>query len=155
MSTHFRQSSYYNRVVVPVDLRAILERGEILRSLRTKQYRVACSRGRLFEARLARLFHHLREHHHAMTPETIQALVRTHIDKSLEEVCRLYTRSILRLFALYVNGVKDRKEVGTLMDACAFDYEGWKKLQIKTDYHLMVTHLASDSAPVTALPSSP
>src|SRR5438067_15361 len=85
MSTHFRQSSYYARVVVPVDLRAILERGEVLRSLRTKRYRVACTRGRLFEARVAHLFNHLREHQHTMTPSTIQALVRTHIEHALDE----------------------------------------------------------------------
>lgn len=85
MATVYRQSSYYSRVVVPVDLHDILARSEVFKSLRTESYRLASIRGRLFEARLARLFHHLREHHQTMTPATIQALVRDHIEHALDE----------------------------------------------------------------------
>lgn len=82
MSTTIRRSSYYSRLPVPSDLHAILRRYDILKSLRTRSYRLALARCRLWEAQLTRAFVKLRRG--VMTPVDIEALITRHIVDSLE-----------------------------------------------------------------------
>ena len=67
MSTQLRSSRYYSRLLVPVVLRGIFFRREIVRSLGTAAHSDACIKARVWEGRLAVLFAFLKEHRERMT----------------------------------------------------------------------------------------
>jgi hypothetical protein len=79
-----RSGRYFSRVIVPSDLRQVLGRREILRSLRCSTYRRAKLVGARWEGRLARLFVILRAHRHYMTKEQIEALVQHYLTTTLD-----------------------------------------------------------------------
>lgn len=84
MATLFRRRLYYSRLVVPVDLRAILARRELWRCLYTASYRDARTKAALWEGRLARLFLYLRQNHQRMKIEQIKRLVQQYVSSTLE-----------------------------------------------------------------------
>lgn len=86
MITHSaRSDSYVSRVVVPSDLRHLLGRREILKSLRCASYRRARLLGARWEGNLAKLFILLRTHYQAMTQEQIDALVQEYLSTTLDQ----------------------------------------------------------------------
>lgn len=85
MSTQKRRSRYYSRVKVPADLRPILGKNELVRSLRTSRYREAIARGSEWEGRVAKLFRKIRKDLLSMTPQDISKLVQTYVQRELEE----------------------------------------------------------------------
>ena len=85
MTTLSRRSGrYFSRLIVPSDLRQVIGRREILRSLRCSTYRRAKLLGARWEGRLARLFILLRAHRHYMTKEQIEALVQHYLTTTLD-----------------------------------------------------------------------
>ena len=89
MGTLFIRGHYYSRLLVPSDLRPILTRHEIRKSLQTASYRDAKIRAARWEGRLAELFNYLRRHGAIMKPDQIKRLVQHYIDATLEE-CEEY-----------------------------------------------------------------
>lgn len=85
MGTVFIRGRYYSRVFIPVDLRSLIGRVEIRKSLRTTVYRDARILTGQWEGRLAELFTHLRCRAVSMTIEQIRRLVQAYIDSALEE----------------------------------------------------------------------
>jgi hypothetical protein len=83
VSTQLRASSYYSRLLVPVVLRAIFGRREIVRSLGTAAYSDACIKARVWERRLALLFTFLKEHHQRMTSKEIEGLIDHYLSSTL------------------------------------------------------------------------
>lgn len=83
--TRSASPSYYARILVPVDLRAMLRRREVVRSLGTGVYREAQTRAGVWGGQVARLFIHLREVGSSMTMEQINILVQHYLATSLEE----------------------------------------------------------------------
>lgn len=79
-----RSDSYVSRVVVPSDLRHLVGRREILKSLRCSSYRRARLLGAQWEGNLAKLFTILRTHHQVMTQEQIDALVQEYLSTTLD-----------------------------------------------------------------------
>jgi len=85
MGTLFLRGVYYSRLLVPADLRPLLGRNEIRKSLRASSYRDAKLRASRWEWRLAELFNHLRQRGGHMKPEQIKRLVQHYLTSSLEE----------------------------------------------------------------------
>jgi integrase len=85
VSTQLRSSRYYSRLLVPVVLRAIFGRREIVRSLGTAAYSDACIKARVWEGRLALLFAFLKEHHQRMTSKEIERLIDYYLTSTLHE----------------------------------------------------------------------
>ena len=80
-----RSGRYFSRVVVPSDLRRIVGKREILKSLRCSSYRRArllCAR---WEGHLAKLFITLRAQDQHMTQEPIDALVQHYLTRPTPE----------------------------------------------------------------------
>ncbi|MBS0167550.1 MAG: site-specific integrase [Nitrospira sp.] len=84
MGTVFLRGRYYSRVFVPADLRPLIGRVEIRKSLRTVMYRDAKLLSYRWEGRLSHLFTTLRTKGLSMTLEQIKRLVQTYIDEELE-----------------------------------------------------------------------
>lgn len=85
MSTQLRGSRYYSRLLVPVVLRGIFGRREIVRSLGTPAYTDACIKARVWEGRLAVLFAFLKEHRERMTTKEIEGLIQHYLCSTLHE----------------------------------------------------------------------
>lgn len=85
MGTLSIQGRYYSRLLVPVDLRPLLQRSEIRKSLRTSSYRDAKLLAAQWEGRLANLFDTLRRNGHTMNVDQIKRLAQQYLDASLEE----------------------------------------------------------------------
>ena len=85
MGTVFIRSRFYSRIFVSADLRPLIGREEIRKSLRTPVYRDARILAGKWEGRLAELFTRLRCHGVSMTIEQIKRLVQAYIDSALEE----------------------------------------------------------------------
>lgn len=85
MGTVFIRGRYYSRVIIPADLRPLIGRVEIRKSLGTVYYRDAKLLANKWEGKLADLFTRLRQHGDSMTVEQIKKLVQSYIDSALEE----------------------------------------------------------------------
>lgn len=85
MGTVFIRGRYYSRVFIPADLRLLIGRVEVRKSLRTVVYRDARILSSRWEGRLSELFTHLRCHGVSMTLEQIKKLVQSYISEELEE----------------------------------------------------------------------
>jgi hypothetical protein len=86
MPVQRRASKYASRTVVPLDLRPLVRRREIVRSLETSDLKGARLRAAQWEGHVAGLFRRLRENGRAMDQEQINALVSTYLDTELQEV---------------------------------------------------------------------
>jgi hypothetical protein len=71
---HRRGPTFTSRVVVPRDLRALLHRSEISRSLRTTDAREAARRCALWEPHVRALFSRVRQRGRTMTRDELDAL---------------------------------------------------------------------------------
>jgi integrase len=78
--------AYASRTVVPKDLRPLVQRREIVRSLETCDLRDARLRAAEYEGRVATLFRRLREGSHLMDRSHLDALVAHYLDSALDEV---------------------------------------------------------------------
>jgi hypothetical protein len=83
VSTQLRSSRYYSRLLVPVALRGIFGRREIVRSLGTAAYSDACIKARVWEGRLALLFTFLKECRDRMTAKEIEGLIAHYLSSTL------------------------------------------------------------------------
>ena len=80
MSVQRRASKYASRTVVPLDLRPLVRRREIVRSLETSDLREARLRAAQWEGHVAGLFRRLMENGRTMDREQIDALVSGYLD---------------------------------------------------------------------------
>jgi integrase len=85
MGTLFIRGCYYSRLLVPSDVRPLLGRREIKKSLRASSYKDAKVLAARWEGRFAELFTYLRQHRSHMKPEQIKRLVQHYVSSSLEE----------------------------------------------------------------------
>lgn len=85
MSTLSISGRYYSRLLVPSDLRPLLRKKEIRKSLRTTSYKDAKILAARWEGRLAILFTHLRQHGSTMKLDDIKRLAQEYLTASLEE----------------------------------------------------------------------
>lgn len=81
---HHRGTVLYSRLIVPRSLRPLIGRCEIWKSLRTTDRPQGKLRAQQWEGHLSRLFLHLHQHGHTMTPEQIEALVQRYITDTLQ-----------------------------------------------------------------------
>jgi hypothetical protein len=81
-----RRSTYAfaSRTVVPIDLRPLVQRREIVRSLETSDLKEARSRAAQWEGHVAGLFRRLRHNGRAMDRGQIDALVSSYLDTELQ-----------------------------------------------------------------------
>lgn len=84
MSTQKRGKKYYSRVRVPTNLRPLIGRREIIKSLDTTQYSEARARSMPWEAHVQKLFTVIDENKHRMSLGDISRLVHQYIHTSLE-----------------------------------------------------------------------
>jgi integrase len=77
---------YASRTVVPLDLRPLVGRREIVRSLETSDLKDARLRAAEWEGHVAGLFRQLRQNGRTMDREQIDALVSQYLDTELQEV---------------------------------------------------------------------
>jgi integrase len=87
VATLFRRNrrGWYSRFIIPADLRAVLSRREIQKSLGTAAYSEASLRAAVWEGRIASLLLRLRHHRDLMSPDQIKSLIREYITTRLEE----------------------------------------------------------------------
>ena len=74
---------YVSRLIVPVDLRPLVGRREIRKSLQCADYRRAKVRGAAWEGHLANLLAKVRRNHSNMTSSQIDALVHYYLTTTL------------------------------------------------------------------------
>ena len=86
MPVQRRPAGYVSRTVVPHDLRPLVKRREIVRSLGTGSTREAHHRAAEFEGRVAALFRRLRHDGRLMEREQTDALVAHYLRAELDEV---------------------------------------------------------------------
>src|SRR5687768_14765606 len=86
MSVHRRGNRYASRITIPADLRALIRREEILRSLLTDDAREARLRAQQWEAHISTLFSHLRKSARHMSAEQIDSLVSRYLNTELREI---------------------------------------------------------------------
>ena len=77
--------SIYVRIFVPADLKSLLGKEEIWKSLGTSDQAVAELRSRVVEGNASALFLHLQRHGHSMTLTQIRFLVFRYIKERLDE----------------------------------------------------------------------
>ena len=99
MPVQSRGKSYHSRVNVPTELRPLVRRSEVVRSLQTTDRTEARLRASQWEARVYKLFTHLRRSSRYMDRDQIEALVSQTLDAELHEV-----EERLALDAWRVNG---------------------------------------------------
>lgn len=75
---------FYSRVIVPTNLREVLGRREIQKSLGTESQTLASLRGAVWEGHVASLFLHLQHHKEHMTEDEIAALTQHWLSTQLE-----------------------------------------------------------------------
>lgn len=89
-----RGKAYHVRAYVPSDLRQIVRRKEVARTLATVDYRQAIDRASIWQGELIRLWAHLRQRSQDMTRDQIDALVTHYInsfgDNREEDLSRIY-----------------------------------------------------------------
>jgi integrase len=89
-----RGKTYHARAYVPSDLRQIVKRREVARSLTTVDYRQAIDRGAVWQGELTRLWSHLRQHSQDMTRDQIDTLIKHYVDSFWEnreeDLSRIY-----------------------------------------------------------------
>lgn len=83
---HKRGSLYVSRVVVPADLRPLLRRAEITRSMRTGDRREAKRRISLWETHVGTLLSIVRARGRSMTREQLDQLTRRYLAAKLDEI---------------------------------------------------------------------
>ena len=76
---------WYARFIVPADLRAVLDRREVLKSLGVVAYSEASLRAAVWEGKLATLLLQIRRHRSSMSPEQIRRLLQQYISTRLDE----------------------------------------------------------------------
>jgi hypothetical protein len=86
MPVQRRASKYSSRTVVPLDLRPLVRRREIVRSLETSDLKDARLRAAQWEGHVAGPFRRLRQNGRTMDQEQIDALVSQYLDAGLQEV---------------------------------------------------------------------
>ena len=99
MPVQSRGKSYHSRVNVPTELRPLVCRCEVVRSLQTTDRTEARLRASQWEARVYELFTHLRRSSRYLDRDQIEALVSQTLDAELHEV-----EERLALDAWRVNG---------------------------------------------------
>ena len=86
MSVQRRALRYTSRTVVPLDLRPLVRRREIVRSLETSDLKDARLRAAQWEGHVAGLFRRLRHSGRTMDREQIDTLVLAYLDAELQDV---------------------------------------------------------------------
>lgn len=84
MPVQHRSKSFYSRLKVPPQLRAIVGKSEIVRSLRTTRIREARLRAAVWEARITTLFLNIRFGWIKMSKDTIQRILQSYHDSQIE-----------------------------------------------------------------------
>ena len=85
MSTIKRGKVYYTRLYVPSELRQILHKREVVKSLRTSSHAEAITRSCILKGRVVRLWSVLKSERISMTPKQINKLIRQYTKATLEE----------------------------------------------------------------------
>lgn len=109
MSVQRRALRYTSRVVVPLDLRPLVRRREIVRSLETSDHKEARLRAAQWEGHVAGLFRRLRENGRAMDREQINELVDRYLDSELSDV-------------------EQRLATGVWKDSRGTEHEDWREV---------------------------
>jgi len=85
MSTIKRGKIYYSRLYVPSELRQILHKREVVKSLRTSSHAEAITRSCILKGRVVRLWSVLKSERITMTPKQISKLIQQYTKATLEE----------------------------------------------------------------------
>ena len=85
MSTIKRGKIYYSRLYVPSELRQILHKREVVKSLRTSSHAEAITRSCILKGRVVRLWSVLKSERITMTPKQINKLIQQYTKTTLEE----------------------------------------------------------------------
>ena len=85
MSTIKRGKVYYPRLYVPSELRQILHKREVVKSLRTSSHAEAITRSCILKGRVVRLWSALKKERITMTPKQISKLIQQYTKATLEE----------------------------------------------------------------------
>jgi hypothetical protein len=85
MSTIKRGKVYYTRLYVPSELRQILHKREVVKSLRTSSHAEAITRSCILKGRVVRLWSVLKSERISMTPKQINKLIQQYTKATLEE----------------------------------------------------------------------
>lgn len=83
---HRRGKVFISRIVVPRDLRGLLGRAEITRSLRTTDLREAKRKNLLWEPHIGTLHSRLRRHGRWVKQEELEALTQRYLTASFDEI---------------------------------------------------------------------
>jgi integrase len=86
MALQKRSGIYHSRVNVPSDLRPLIKRREVVKSLRTADHTEARIRSSLWECRVYKLLSDLRSNARNMDRDAIEALVSETLDAELHEI---------------------------------------------------------------------
>ena len=86
MALHRRGKRFASRITIPADLRPLIRRGEILRSLLTDGLREARLRAQQWEAHVCALFAQLRKNARRMSAEQIDSIVAQYLNTQLREI---------------------------------------------------------------------
>ena len=81
-----RRNTYASRVIIPADLRAVLGRVEITRSLRTGSRPEALRRLALWESRVRSYLSVVRRNAHSMTRAELDSLSQRYLEAAFEEI---------------------------------------------------------------------
>jgi integrase len=112
--------SLYVRIFVPADLKPLLGKEEIWKSLGTSDQAVAELRSRVVEGKASALFLHLQQHGHSMTLTQIRFLVSRYIKERLDE----WEESIA---STHLNNEVNGQWQDHLSDFCQSDIEDYAK----------------------------
>ena len=85
MSTIKRGKIYNSRLYVPSELRQILHKREVVKSLRTSSHADAIAQSCILKGRVVRLWSVLKSERITMTPKQISKLIQQHTKATLEE----------------------------------------------------------------------
>lgn len=83
--TRHNRHSLYARIFVPAELKSLLGRSEIWKSLDTSDQGIAELRSKVVAGKASALFLHISQHGHSMTLAQIRSLVSRYITERLEE----------------------------------------------------------------------
>ena len=85
MSTIKRGKVYYSRLYVPSELRQLLQKKEVVKSLRTSSYIEAITRSCILQGQIAKLWLSLKHERTTMTPKQINKLIQQYTKVTLEK----------------------------------------------------------------------
>ena len=85
MSTQKRGRVYYSRLRVPTNLISIIQKREIVKSLKTSSYSEAITRSCILEGLIVKLFSALTLKWVTMTPKQINQLIQRYTQQTIEE----------------------------------------------------------------------